>query len=430
MQNLSKMCRRTSSRVRRRRSRRTARAPAAGRRRRTPPVRSARAPPSGLGRGARAPPRAARRAAMLEIAGSVAQRLRAGQRARDRARAARRARRRSARTRRRARRQRRPRRTDRGRSALFLTITRGRVAGVVEQRRSSSVSASLRSSTTSTRSDAARACTLRATPSRSIRSLVSRAPAVSTSVSARPSMSTRSVTRSRVVPGTSVTMARSAPTSALNRLDLPTLGRPAITTVAPSRIKRPRARVGEQRVDRGHDRRVDADWRRPTARRSDNPRPGKSSDASSRAMRSNSSASMCGDARGQRAVELIERHARLQRRGRVDQIGHRLGLHQIALAVEERAQRELARLGEPRAGAHGRAHDAVEQDRAAVRADLDDVLAGVGVWRREAERRRRRRAPRRPTASRTLHRATVARAARAAPAGRPAGGDLMARAGR
>ena len=49
--------------------------------------------------------------------------------------------------------------------------------------------------------------------------------------------------------------------------------------------------------------------------------------------------------RAQRAVELIERDARLQRRRRLDQIGDRLGLHQIALAVEEGAQRELARAG-------------------------------------------------------------------------------------
>ena len=47
--------------------------------------------------------------------------------------------------------------------------------------------------------------------------------------------------------------------------------------------------------------------------------------------------------------ELIERRARLQRRHGVDQIGDGFGLHQIDPAVEERAQRELARLGEPRA---------------------------------------------------------------------------------
>ena len=57
-----------------------------------------------------------------------------------------------------------------------------------------------------------------------------------------------------------------------------------------------------------------------------------------------------GDAPRQRAVELIERHARLQRRRRVDQIRDRLGLHQIALAVQERAQRELAGSRQPRAG--------------------------------------------------------------------------------
>ena len=41
-------------------------------------------------------------------------------------------------------------------------------------------------------------------------------------------------------PGTRVTIARSLPASALNRLDFPTLVRPAMTTVAPSRIIRPR----------------------------------------------------------------------------------------------------------------------------------------------------------------------------------------------
>ena len=56
----------------------------------------------------------------------------------------------------------------------------------------------------------------------------------------------------------------------------------------------------------------------------------------------------------QRAVQLIERGARLQRRDRVDEIGDRFGLHQIDPAVEERAQRELARLGEPRAARNRR----------------------------------------------------------------------------
>ena len=50
-------------------------------------------------------------------------------------------------------------------------------------------------------------------------------PAVSTSRTGMPSMATVSVTRSRVVPGVAVTMARSRSTRRLNRLDLPTLGR-------------------------------------------------------------------------------------------------------------------------------------------------------------------------------------------------------------
>ncbi len=54
-----------------------------------------------------------------------------------------------------------------------------------------------------------------------------------------PPMSTRSVSTSRVVPGTAVTIARAAPASALNKLDLPAFGRPTMTTSRPSRSTRP-----------------------------------------------------------------------------------------------------------------------------------------------------------------------------------------------
>ncbi len=64
---------------------------------------------------------------------------------------------------------------------------------------------------------------------------------MSTIVKGTPQTSTRSVRRSRVVPGTSVTIARDAPASRLNRLDLPALGRPTIAIVRPSRISFPRA---------------------------------------------------------------------------------------------------------------------------------------------------------------------------------------------
>ena len=46
-------------------------------------------------------------------------------------------------------------------------------------------------------------------------------------------MATVSLTRSRVVPGVAVTMARSRSTRRLNRLDLPTFGRPTMASVRP-----------------------------------------------------------------------------------------------------------------------------------------------------------------------------------------------------
>ncbi len=46
--------------------------------------------------------------------------------------------------------------------------------------------------------------------------------------------------RSRVVPGSGVTMALGASSKAFKRLDLPTLGRPTRTTAIPDRRSRPR----------------------------------------------------------------------------------------------------------------------------------------------------------------------------------------------
>jgi hypothetical protein len=47
-----------------------------------------------------------------------------------------------------------------------------------------------------------------------------------------------------------LTIARDAPTSALNKLDLPTLGAPTIATCGPSRIKRPRRALASKEVVR------------------------------------------------------------------------------------------------------------------------------------------------------------------------------------
>ena len=47
------------------------------------------------------------------------------------------------------------------------------------------------------------------------------------------------MTRSRVVPGVAVTMARSRSTRRLKREDFPALGRPTMARVKPSRTMRP-----------------------------------------------------------------------------------------------------------------------------------------------------------------------------------------------
>ena len=72
---------------------------------------------------------------------------------------------------------------------------------------------------------------------------------MSTSVTRVAPSITASVSRSRVVPGTGVTIARSTPESRLNSVDFPTFGRPAIATTIPSRTQPPAPRVGEQRFD-------------------------------------------------------------------------------------------------------------------------------------------------------------------------------------
>ena len=70
-----------------------------------------------------------------------------------------------------------------------------------------------------------------------MRSGASQSPAVSTRRIGHPRKSVCASTASRVVPGSSVTSARSVPRSALNSDDLPAFGRPARTSSAPSRSR-------------------------------------------------------------------------------------------------------------------------------------------------------------------------------------------------
>ena len=62
---------------------------------------------------------------------------------------------------------------------------------------------------------------------------LSRRPAVSTNRNRMPSRLISSSIKSRVVPGRADTMARSSRSSWLSSVDLPALGRPAITVVTP-----------------------------------------------------------------------------------------------------------------------------------------------------------------------------------------------------
>ncbi len=90
--------------------------------------------------------------------------------------------------------------------------------------------------------------------------------------------------------------------------------------------------------------------------------------------------------RRQRPFELIEGHARLQRRHRVNQVRDRFGLHEIDPSVQVRAKRELARVGQPRAGMNRGADDRFENHGTAVRRNFDDIIAGVGVRSRKVRR--------------------------------------------
>ena len=99
----------------------------------------------------------------------------------------------------------------------------------------------------STRSADARASSLRAMPSCSTASSVLRIPAVSSSVIGTPSSTISLSRRSRVVPGRSVTIARSRRLNRFSRELLPTLGRP--TRAAPNHAEvRPLPRIRHEGI--------------------------------------------------------------------------------------------------------------------------------------------------------------------------------------
>ena len=82
-------------------------------------------------------------------------------------------------------------------------------------------------------------CRAFSTPIFSTTSSVARMPAVSIMRRGTPPTLAYSSMESRVVPGISVTIARSSCNKALSKLDLPTLGLPTIAVMSPSRRIRP-----------------------------------------------------------------------------------------------------------------------------------------------------------------------------------------------
>ena len=188
-------------------------------------------------------------------------------------------------------------------------------------------------------------------------------------------MSARSVSRSRVVPGIAVTIARLAFSSALNRLDLPTFGAPTIATCGAFAHQPAARRLRSSASMRAITPAIDV----------------------ARLLRRDEVIALVGkierrfelgddveqllldrrDRRRQRAFELIERGPRLQRRDRVDQIRDGLGLDEIELLIEERAQRELARLGEPRAGVDRRAQDRAREQPGLPCAEISTTSSPV-----------------------------------------------------
>ena len=117
------------------------------------------------------------------------------------------------------------------RNAMALGASRARSMAS----RSSSVRGWEPSQTNSTRSARWAVSLDRSTPRASTVSTVSRMPAVSMSRSRKDPTWTDSSTISRVVPGMSVTMARSKPASRFRRLDFPTLGLPTMAAAMPCR---------------------------------------------------------------------------------------------------------------------------------------------------------------------------------------------------
>ncbi len=191
----------------------------------------------------------------------------------------------------------------------------------------------------------------------------------------------RSVTRSRVVPGVAVTMARSRSTSRLKSELLPALGRPTMASVRPSWTTRPRAK---EALERGERRRKLVDAAGDLLLRSDVDVVFGEVDAGLK-ERDQFDEGLFErlHATAERAAHLAGGLAGLGERLRVDEVADSFSLGEVELAGKKGALRELAGLGEARAQSESAAEEQIEDDGRAVRGDLNQVFCGVGVRRGE-----------------------------------------------
>ena len=149
------------------------------------------------------------------------------------------------------------------------------------------------------------------------------------------------------MPGISVTMARSCSSSRLNRLLLPTFGRP--DDGQREALRAPGRRIGSSRPAARRPRGPASRRRRISAAGATlTSSSAKSMPASSSAISSSKLLLQRRDAARDRAIHLLRRDARLVERGGFDQVADRFGLRQVDAAVQEGAQREFAGFGQAR----------------------------------------------------------------------------------
>ena len=221
------------------------------------------------------------------------------------------------------------------------------------------------------------------TPIASTASADSRRPAVSISRKGAPPSATGASIRSRVVPGTAVTIAASRPTNALSKARLAGIGRagdddPDAVLAAARPAAGPASAASSPRSA--------AEPRREIA----------GSGATSSSSEKSSAASTCGGEReqprlpvrhlpAQRAAGQRQRGAALRLGLGLEQVGEPLGLGEVDAAVLEGAAGELAGLGGAQALHPAERREHAGDDRAAaMEMQLGDILAGRALRAREA----------------------------------------------